>query len=462
MQDGQGDEPACRHKQNKSRKLILNPEDPDYCTKHWMLKGTVPKLASLASREEALVPFLARDLARSSLPTESGRTSSSAYDYLGAHEDGLDEDAATFCDALLDKDFETPKGTVFGDTTSLDRTLRSLERRNARAVIRLIAELLVPSAESAALVGRINARHLSTAVDELWDGCIPLDESARAQQQEYYVYPLEPDTEPPCPRHPRPQTSESSETSQPTKRSTMPPRFRIPLPQPDYAVGFSASAFSSAQLDKLAPFLGSAGCPSFFKATTNLYFPFMVSEARPEKRPAPRRTARNRKLHGRLPARHRHPLQDRAPRAGAEPPGPWDRWTSYKFALAVYEHFSPILLDKIRLAIDDIPDDLDFDPLWESGTSSSSSSGSDKAKGLKRATKAEAEVESESEFAPASNDGASSVGGQSEGQASSSSASSFVQPPPAKRAKMAKTVKTVKTVKVAKKAAKKRGKVKRR
>lgn len=50
-----------------------------------------------------------------------------------------------------------------------------------------------------------------------------------------------------------------------------------------------------------------------------------------------------------------------------------DRWTSYKFALARYEHFAPELLKKLHSAIDDIPDDLDFEPVFRPRTSPSPS-----------------------------------------------------------------------------------------
>jgi hypothetical protein len=53
-------------------------------------------------------------------------------------------------------------------------------------------------------------------------------------------------------------------------------------PRPDFAVGFSRGAFTPAQLDKLASWLGGfAGGPwSFFRATEDMCFPFLTCQVR--------------------------------------------------------------------------------------------------------------------------------------------------------------------------------------
>ncbi|KAJ0423970.1 hypothetical protein BJY00DRAFT_29687 [Aspergillus carlsbadensis] len=132
-----------------------------------------------------------------------------------------------------------------------------------------------------------------------------------------------------------------------------------------------------------------------------------------------------------------------------------DRWVPFKFTMAVYEHFAPTLLVKLQSAIDEIPTDLDFDPL-ESGSDSSPDSGSSgqvkkrssgpskpskpsqPSKPVKqsspdpaRGTGAE---RASSDFVPDDADAASSPDEGS--QASSSSSSSA--PPPRKRKKMTK------------------------
>ncbi|KAL3450416.1 hypothetical protein BJX65DRAFT_305253 [Aspergillus insuetus] len=142
--------------------------------------------------------------------------------------------------------------------------------------------------------------------------------------------------------------------------------------------------------------------PSFFKATTNLYFPFMVSEARSESVPllvAQRAIAnsmavclrgiialfkiarREKELHRQvlgfsiahtakavvISAHYPVLTDDRGvtfhfheiTRFVLGAARGRDRWTSYKFTLVVYEHLSLVLLEKIHSAIDNIPDDLD-------------------------------------------------------------------------------------------------------
>lgn len=55
-----------------------------------------------------------------------------------------------------------------------------------------------------------------------------------------------------------------------------------PRPQPDYSVGFSRSAFTHEQLEKLMPFVGEIGdsCTSFFMGTWYMYFPFLTCEVK--------------------------------------------------------------------------------------------------------------------------------------------------------------------------------------
>jgi hypothetical protein len=53
-----------------------------------------------------------------------------------------------------------------------------------------------------------------------------------------------------------------------------------PRPQPDYSVGFSSSAFTVNQLEKLKPLVGRVTDTSFFMATWGMYFPFLTCEVK--------------------------------------------------------------------------------------------------------------------------------------------------------------------------------------
>ncbi|KAL2832092.1 hypothetical protein BDW59DRAFT_139689 [Aspergillus cavernicola] len=54
--------------------------------------------------------------------------------------------------------------------------------------------------------------------------------------------------------------------------------YRLPVPQPDHAVGFSGFAFTEDQQRKLSPFF--APDSTFFKATSNMFFPFLTAEVK--------------------------------------------------------------------------------------------------------------------------------------------------------------------------------------
>lgn len=53
-----------------------------------------------------------------------------------------------------------------------------------------------------------------------------------------------------------------------------------PRPQPDYSVGFSRSAFTKEQLNKLAHLVSSVFDTSFFVATYRMYFPFLTCKVK--------------------------------------------------------------------------------------------------------------------------------------------------------------------------------------
>lgn len=160
--------------------------------------------------------------------------------------------------------------------------------------------------------------------------------------------------------------------------------------------------FSEDQLSKLQPFIGDPSSSSYFRATYYIYFPFLACEV---KRSATRRDITDRqnahrmtlavrgivelyklvkrenelhrelqafsishdhrtvRLHGYYPVfdgpktkiyRHQIHTFDISTFKGKE------RWTTYKFTVAVY-YYSLTLLERICSAIDELPPDFDLD-----------------------------------------------------------------------------------------------------
>ncbi|KIA75749.1 hypothetical protein HK57_00484 [Aspergillus ustus] len=296
---------------------------------------------------------------------------------MADHEQGIVEEAAKLCDELLEKDFEAPQGTLFNNQF-LAPTLGFLKTKNKHAVIRLIGALIVPSVTAAALLGRISFKHIWTTTDDIWDYSIPLDESSRASTPTHLV--LQSIQSAPSPKDPRsPQTPEYP---QPTEKQQL---FHLPRPQPTYAVGIVGR-----EKEIHRQVLGFSISHTVQTVAIYAHYPFINADSKSV-------------------TFHFHEVT-RYFLNGARGR---DRWTSYKFALARYEHFAPELLKKLHSAIDDIPDDLDFEP----GKS-------------KKPARSPSEFDSGSE----SGDSTNSAGGEDQ----TSSSSSPSPRPPAKRKKMAR------------------------
>ncbi|KAL3466458.1 hypothetical protein BJX64DRAFT_284396 [Aspergillus heterothallicus] len=401
--------------QSRKRKADLDPNDPDYFVKHWVMKGTMPRLGQLGPREQALLPYLARErpprrsgtTSASGCRTDSIGTSQGIYaqkicagilrrygSYMASHKEGMAPGGTSLCQGLFARTFETPRDSEFEDT-ALEDTLQSLSLKSEAAIIRLIAGLIVPSAESAFRLNRISFGCLAVTMDETWDCCIPLDDASGATTLAGATATLTSGEQP--------------------RQKLGPAKSRLPRPQPDYAVGFSESSFTQEQLDRLALFIGHPEEISYFRGTENLYFPFMVSEVKSEStslsladRPIAnamgiclrgivnlfRMVDREAELHQQvlgfsvahnvrtvniyahypIIAERQITFHHRLIRhiflsdiIGDE------KWVPYKFALAVYEDFAPALLKKLQLAIDEIPTDLDFEPLVSASTDDPSS-----------------------------------------------------------------------------------------
>ncbi|QSS51996.1 hypothetical protein I7I53_07483 [Histoplasma capsulatum var. duboisii H88] len=282
--------------------------------------------------------------------------------FMERHKNGVSGDSMDFYQELLVKDVEVPKDTVFEDN-AFESTCERLSKYNETGVIRIIGELIVPSAGSAMDLGRVTFPHLVVSVNESWDSSREIDE---AQQ-------LSPPAQVPPQSRP----------------------FRLSRPQPDYGVGFPRQAFTKNQLGKLAPFVGNIGDASFFMGTAYMYFPFMTAEVKCGKAAldiADRQNAhsmtlsvrgvvklfrlvkREKELHQQILAfsishdhcsvriyghypviegenttYYRHPIHrfDFTSLDGKE------KWTSYKFVMSVYNNWAPFHFKRLCSAIDE-------------------------------------------------------------------------------------------------------------
>ncbi|KAM5451727.1 hypothetical protein MaudCBS49596_003554 [Microsporum audouinii] len=303
--------------------------------------------------------------------------------FMEDDEDGISGDSKELCQLLLEKGhIVPPRDTVF-DQVAFKSTCRRVETQSEMGVIRIIGELIVPSAECAIGLGHVAFKHLISKVNEVWDNSISLN----AVQP-----PLQ------LPLHPPPPPQALPKYSQ----------FQLSRPQPDFAVGFCRRAFSDDQLRRLEPFIGDVDQSSFFMSTADTYFPFMTSEVKCRKaaldiadrqnahsmtlavrgvvelfRVVKRLKELNReilgfsishdhcsvRIYGHYPiidgekvTYYRHTIHkfDFTSLEGRE------RWTSYNFTLNVYDRWAPSHFNRLCSAIDDIPD-VTFDVSHQSG-----------------------------------------------------------------------------------------------
>lgn len=260
---------------------------------------------------------------------------------------GVTDASKLLYQSLLSKEYTTPRDTLFRDDV-FHTACQNLQDRNEARIIQDIARLLAPSPESLAAFGAKIFNILVESVNEGWNNCIPVT---------------------------------------------------TPRPQPDFAVGFSLDMFSDDQLSKLQPLLGNFSCLSYFRATFYMYFPFFTCEVKcgttgleiADRQNSHSMTLavrgivelfklakrenelhrelltfsishdhRTVRLYGYYPILdgpktriYRHPIHtfDITALDGEE------RWTTYKFTVAVYNH-SLTLLKNIRSVIDELPPDF--------------------------------------------------------------------------------------------------------
>jgi hypothetical protein len=261
------------------------------------------------------------------------------------------------CRDLLTTEQPTPSTSLFHEDRFLTMA-RKLQRRNEARVVRDLGLLITPSAETLATDGATELAHLIDGCNEGWNRITPL----------------------------------------------LPPR-----PQPDYSVGFRRSAFSPQQLTRLHLEFDAR---SYFTALDDMLFPFLTTEIKcgaqgldiADRQNAHSMTVavralvelyrmvdRLKELHGLVLAfsiSHDH----RAVRiyghyaeiATADDVKYYrylihafdimtldgrDRLTAYKFTRNVYDHFVPTHLDRIKSALDQLPDPVAAEPVaLEDGT----------------------------------------------------------------------------------------------
>lgn len=271
--------------------------------------------------------------------------------FMDEDKEGAKEESKGICRTLLENEQVVPKDSLFCNE-KFKSTCRKIQDKNKARVIRDISLLIVPSAEILATGGAEHLEHLAESVNEGWNNSIPLTKTR---------------------------------------------------PQPDYAVGFSRSAFTEEQLDKLQPFVGELMDTSYFMATWYMYFPFLTCEVKCGAAAldiADRQNAhsmslavraivelfrlvkrekevnreilafsvshdhRSVRIYGHYPVingkdikYYRHPIHtfDFTALDGKE------KWTAYKFTRNIYDKWMPSQLERILSAINEIPPGINFE-----------------------------------------------------------------------------------------------------
>ncbi|KAK0302016.1 hypothetical protein LTR82_018030 [Friedmanniomyces endolithicus] len=273
--------------------------------------------------------------------------------FMDKSERGITHTSKGLCSSLLEKEQTVPLESLFRDDL-FETTCRKIRDRNEAMVIRDIALLIVPSAQTFAIHGATHLERLTESVDEGWNSAIP-------------IYG--------------------------------------PRPQSDYSVGFGRSAFTDDQLEKLKPFVGDIDetCTSYFMATWRMYFPFLTCEVKcgaaaldiADRQNAHSMTIAVRAvvelfryvkrekeidqeilafsishdhsvvriyghyavIDGAKTMFYRHPIHkfDFTALDGRE------KWTAYKFTKNIYDIWMPKHFERICSAIDEFPPEVNFD-----------------------------------------------------------------------------------------------------
>lgn len=190
-----------------------------------------------------------------------------------------------------------------------------------------------------------------------------------------------------------------------------------PRPQPDYAVGFDRSAFTTEQLKRLGPLIGSVFDTSYFVATYRMLFPFLTCEVKcgaaaldiADRQNAHSMTIAVRSIVELYRAVRREKEMDREILAfsishdhcavriyghyavisdsettfyrqpikkfGFTSEQGTDKWTAYKFTKNVYDVWMPIHLKRICSVVDQLPPSLNFQVSNEPGAQTEETTG---------------------------------------------------------------------------------------
>lgn len=280
--------------------------------------------------------------------------------FMDESDSGITTSSKSICQSLLQTEQTVPQDSLFRDDLFY-KTCRKLQDRNEAMVIRDIALLIVPSAQTLATYGATHLSYLFECVNEGWSTAIP---------------------------------------------------FHGARPQPDYSIGFGRSAFTEQQLRRLEPLVGDilydSKLTTFFMATSRMYFPFLTCEVKcgaaaldiADRQNAHsmtiatraivelyRAVKREKELHreilafsishdhrtvriyghyaaidGNKSTFYRHPIKtfDFTSEEGK------DKWTAYKFTKSVYDVWMPTHLKRICSVIDQLPLGLNFEVSQES------------------------------------------------------------------------------------------------
>ena len=140
----------------------------------------------------------------------------------------VDDKCKDLCRRLLDSEQPTPEDSLFHDDR-FEMIYSMIQNENEARIIQDITRLIVPFAETLFVYGATNLDILIEKINSSWLKCLPLTNIR---------------------------------------------------PQPDYSVGFRASAFTKDQLNKLSPFVGGYKDQCSVMAREDMYFPFLTCEVK--------------------------------------------------------------------------------------------------------------------------------------------------------------------------------------
>ncbi|KAI9812074.1 MAG: hypothetical protein M1832_000627 [Thelocarpon impressellum] len=261
------------------------------------------------------------------------------------------DESKALCKTLLTREQSPPWGSLFDDSC-FEAACENVRWRNEAKVVQDLARLIVPSPESLTVLGVVDLQHLIETVNESWTRAIPLVPG--------------------------------------------------PQPQPDFAVGLRATAFTAAQRYKLTPYVESRRSSSRLIAIDDMYFPFLTTEVKcgsGNLDAADRQNAHSASfgasavvelyravsrqdeiqqqmlafsishdkeeirmwghyavMDGPKTRYYRHPIK----KFNFTSEEGKDRWTAYQFTRNVYETFLPTHLERVGSAIDQLPDPAVF------------------------------------------------------------------------------------------------------